>query len=192
MADNPGMPERFVLWWRRNLDVAYVLGGALIFTIAVLCWYAYGPVTMAWVWGVTHGHTAQLRGTSVRLPPMWRQEYGSADADLHLVKPSKWRTKVETFDVDELHGADVDPNRMLNTLQSLEKMAVSQGETAAVYPLSAANDERFVCMEHGNAERNTLHVTCLERDGKRVTRMVGSESSRQDFAAILTALSAVK
>jgi hypothetical protein len=192
MADSPMMMERFLLWWQRNLAVAYVLAGSVVFGVVALFWYAEGPVTMAGLWGLAHGHTATYHAMAVKLPPGWREEDGVSQADLHLDKPYEWREKIETVDVDEFTGKDVDFGRRMNTLRSLEQMATRDGDVSAVYPLSDVNAARFVCMEHGAPDHTTLHVTCLSRDGRRVVRMAGSEDTRADFAAILTALAGVR
>jgi hypothetical protein len=190
--DEPMMSQRFLLWWQRNMPVLYVLVATAVLGLVVLLWYAVGPVSAAWMWGVTHGREATLHKAAVKLPGGWREHNSMGRSDLHLERAFLWHARMDTVDVDELSGAAADFQRMLNTLNSLEKLAIKDGEVAAVYPLSDSNAARFVCMEHGNAEEATLHVTCLERDGRRVVRMVGEEDSRQDFAAILTALAALK
>jgi hypothetical protein len=189
--DEPMMMERVLLWWQRNLGGLYVLIGTVAIGLAALFWYAAGPVSVAWMWGVAHRHEATLHNAAVKLPKGWREHNSVGRSDLHLEKPYKWHARLDAVDMDELSGPDADYQRMLNTLNSLEKVAISNGEVAAVYPLSDANAARFVCLEHGNAEEATLHVTCLERDGRRVVRMVGEENSRQDFAAILTGMAAL-
>ena len=183
--------ERFVLWWRRNIALAYVLAGSLLIGVVALFWYAYGPVTMARVWGLAHGRTVTYHATAVKLPLGWRVEDGVSSADLHLVKPYAWRAKVETVDVDEFTGKDVDFDLTMNTLRSLERIATEEGEVGGVYPLSDANAARFVCMEHGAPDHATVHVTCLARDGRHVARMVGDETTRADFGVILTGLGAL-
>jgi hypothetical protein len=188
MADQPPMMMRLFFWARRNMPVWYALAGCAVFGVLVLIWYAVGPGSVAWMWGATHGHAATLGKASVKLPRGWREHNSVGRADLHLERPFKWHARTDTVDVDELNGAAADFQRMLNTLNSLEKMAIKEGDVAAVYPLSDANAARFVCMEHGSKDEEAVHVTCLERDGRRVVRMNGYEDSRQDFAAILSSI----
>jgi len=192
MADDVMLLQRFLQWWQRNISVAYVLLGAVAVSLVGMLWYAYGPVTMAGMWGVVHGRTATYQGTPLKLPAGWREEEGVARSDFHLVRPYTWREKTETVDVDEFTGSDVDFERTMNTLRSLETMATKIGDVAAVYSLSEANAARYACVEHDAPDHTVLHVTCLTRDGRHVVRMLGDESSLPDFAAILTELARVK
>lgn len=170
------------------MAVAYVLAGSIVFGLLALLWYGYGAVTMAQVWGMTHGHAATFHMKAVKLPGGWREEEAGPHSDLHLTRPSKWHAAVETVDVEEFKGADVDFERTMNTLRSLEKMATADGDVAGVAAVDAANAARYACLEHSATDRTVLHRTCLTLDGRYVVRMLGDENSRADFAAILTAL----
>jgi hypothetical protein len=178
---------RPVGWWNRKIPIARIGLIAVALFLAFYIWAAYRDLIWTVFWDIRHQRTASLRGQTLRLPWLWREEEWTNYNKFDLER-NRGRLNLPALVTVRYEG--VTPGDMEKMWESMKTHRISRppsepGWIDREYKGDDFSRTRYVCFEMGFTWSPNLMVDCFSRDGRWTVNFFGSKQSLSEFQIIL-------